>query len=759
MSSNIGESSEIIVTARRRNETALNTPVVLNAFSGEQLSRLAVNNIIDVAKLTPMLIIGPGSGPQGGTLTLRGVNSPTSNVAAEPAVTINIDGVPLSYGGVTRMANFDVGQVEVLKGPQALFFGKNSTGGIVAIHTAEPTSTFKSQFSAGYEFNARQIDLDGFVSGSLSDGLDMRVAGRISRQRGYFHNVAPGATFDYAPGTKEEGIRVSANWQPNDRLTLKFRATFTHSNENGSYSNAQKVACQTGVSAGPGALSGTDDCKANNTIVFAAIPLSAIQAATGNLDWDSASNYMKVKQHLFSADLSYKLNDDVTLNSVTGWYGIHLLTQDASTTGARFFIGTIGRTFKDAFSEEVRLSFKSPSSPIDLMMGGFYQTERLRLRDQGVINSAAATGGLRITPQSGYWDWPLRSTSISAFGQLGWNINNRFNLSAGVRYSRDRKYQFIVPPPPLPNKFTTKSIEFSNWSPEATLSFKPNEDTNLFFSFKEGYKGGAYQIGYSVYNAPLANPSVTDIPAYYKPETVQGFEAGIKARLFDRQLRINVAAYSYLYSNLQLSRFDPVALVNLVSNTSTARVKGIEGDFTIRPNGISGLSLSGSAAYNSAKYASSYVAGCYVGQTIAAGCMAGNLQEFNGRDLARAPKFSGSVGFSYELPIGSDKHITFTTNGVYTSSYYLATELSPGGVAPARFLVDGAVSIGSQSGSYEFSLVGRNLTNRVWAYQAFQTPGTGSGTGTTNGVYADYEGPTARGREVWVKLTVRPGAF
>ena len=131
---------DIIVTARRRNETALDTPVVLSAFSGDQLSRLAITSISDVGKLTPLLIIAPSGGPYGGNLTLRGVASPSANASSEPAVTINIDGVPVSYGGVTRLTNIDLGQVEVLKGPQALFFGKNSSGGIVSIHSGPPQS-------------------------------------------------------------------------------------------------------------------------------------------------------------------------------------------------------------------------------------------------------------------------------------------------------------------------------------------------------------------------------------------------------------------------------------------------------------------------------------------------------------------------------------------------------------------------------------------------------------------------------------------
>jgi len=752
---------DIIVNARRRNETSLQTPVVISAFSQEQLATLNVTNITDVAKLTPMLVISPATGPYGGNLTLRGVASPSSNASSEPAVTINIDGIPLSYGGVVRMANIDIGQVEVLKGPQALFFGKNSTGGIVSLRSAEPTKTFQSQISTGYEFNAHQIDIDGYVSGPVTNTLDMRLAGRFSRQRGYFHNVAPNAAFDYAPGTDENGVRLSANWEPSDRLTVKLRGTYDDVSENGSYSASQKIFCARGVSSGPGAVPGTDDCTPNGTIVFAPIPYQQIQAITGISDYDSAASYLKVKQHLISSDISYKLTDSITLSSITGWYGIRQRVLDAQTTGARFFIGGLSSVKKNSFSQEVRLSFQSPDSPVDLMLGGFYQSDNMLVRETGVINTT------QITPLSPYWSFPLRSQALSAFGQTDWNITKKLSLSAGVRYSRDRKYQYIVPPAPYPNKFTTPEVQFSNWSPELTLSYKPDSETNFFGSYKQAYKSGAYQIGYTTYNASLTNPAVTDIPAFYRPETVKGFEIGMKTLLFDRQLRLNLAAYTYRYKDLQVSRFDPSTIALLILNASSARVKGLEGDFTFSPRALRGFSINGSAALNSAKYDSPFLAACYVGQTIRGGCNAlqsstatvPSLQQMEGRPLPRAPQFSGSLGLAYESTVASDYKARFNVNGVYTSGYFLSQELNPGGFTPRRLLVDASVSVGPKSGSFEFALIGRNLSNHYYTFSGFQSPGTGSGTGTNVGVLSDFEGPVSRGREIWLKLTIRPDAF
>ena len=753
---------DIIVTARRRDETSLETPVVLTAFSGEKLARFGVTSIVDVAKLTPQLVISPATGPYGGNLTLRGVASPTSNPATEPAVTINIDGIPISYGGVVRMATIDLGQVEVLKGPQALFFGKNSSGGVVSMHSAEPTTTLQTQFSVGYEFKAHQVDLDGYVSGPLSDSLLVRVAGRFSRQRGYFTNVAPNATFSHAPGTEEEGGRISLNWIPTDRLTVKLRGTYDHVSDNGSYSTSQKFACPQGVSKGLAAVPGTDDCIANDTVVFAPFPAAAAAALTGNPRFNSDANYLRVRQALLVSDISYALSDYLTLSSLTGYFHLRQHVLDSQTSGGRFFIGGYYDVAKDTFSQEVRLSFSNPDSPVDLMIGGFYQHDKFTDEEQQVINIAA------LAPLIPIYRFPLKSKSYSAFAQVGWDITDVLNLSAGVRYSEDRKHQGTITVGGVANpKFGVHDRKYDNWSPEVTASFKPNEDLNVFASYKHGYKSGAYNISGISFSALLANPAVTLIDNSYKPETVRGFEGGVKARLFDRQLRVNLSAYSYLYKDLQLSRLDPVTIALSILNASSARVKGIEGDFNFNPRAVPGLNLYGAFGYNTSRYASSFVAPCYVGQTIANGCTidgadAGtvpDLQEFKGRTLPRAPKFSASLGSTYSVPVSDDLKLTLNANAIYTSSSFLSQELNPVGKAPRRVLVDAGVAVGSQSGSYELAFIGRNLTDRHYPFSGFQSPSTGGGTGTTAGTLPDFEGPISRGRELWLRLTIRPEKF
>ena len=757
---------DIIVTARRRNETSLETPVVLSAFSGEQLSRLNVQNIIDVGKLTPQLALGTANGAYGGVVGLRGVSSPTSNAGAEGAVTVNIDGVPISFGAILRLSAIDLGQVEILKGPQALFFGKNASGGIISIRTAEPTSAFKAQVSGGYEFNARQGDIDGYVSGPLSSTVTARIAGHFSRQRGYFKNTAADPAFQHSPGTDEEAGRLSLNWEPDNQLTVKLRGTIHHVQEAGGYGVNQKFACATpGVPMGGGVVAGYTDCVADNKLALGRIPSAVIRTVTGNPAWNSDKNYYRATQYLLSGEIEYQVNDDITLSSITGYYKIKQRNNDSTVQGGKFYIGDNGRFSKHTWSEELRVSYQNPDVPINLMMGGFYQDDHLTFDQQVVINVGTQAAPI-IVKLSEPWSFPIDAKTYSVFGQVGWDITEAFSLSAGVRYSEDRKHLDVVPPLGLPNKVARPKRKFTNWSPELTLAFKPNPNFNLFGSYKQGFKAGAFNVNATTFDPLAKNAAIITFDPSYEPETAKGFEVGLKTLLLDRQLRLNLAAYSYLYKDLQLSRVDPDTKALAILNASSARVKGIEGDLSFSPSGIAGLTLTGAAAYNSARYASSFFGPCYTGQTPAAGCLPQIIngtsvftQQFLGRRLPRAPEFSGSVGMTYERPISDQWMATFNANGVYTSSQFVSQELSPLGKSPSRFLVDAGLTFGTASKSMEFAVIGRNLTNKHFGVTGFGSFGSGGGTGTAAGFLSDYEGPISRGREIWLKVTLRPSEF
>ena len=164
------ESGEIIVTARRRDERLIDVPVAITAIDSVTISRSAINGVDALARRIPGLVVGEGGGTvQGGSIALRGISAADTNPLGDQAVSFNIDGVQVARSAVRRVGSFDVAGVEVLKGPQALFYGKNSPGGIISTRTADPTDRFEIGGNIGYEFNADEVRGEGFISGDCHD--------------------------------------------------------------------------------------------------------------------------------------------------------------------------------------------------------------------------------------------------------------------------------------------------------------------------------------------------------------------------------------------------------------------------------------------------------------------------------------------------------------------------------------------------------------------------------------------------------------
>jgi iron complex outermembrane receptor protein len=163
---------EILVTARKRTESAQDVPVVIQAFDAAAINRYAASNLEEISELASQVVINPGSSGNGGSVIIRGVGAPTLDPGIENSVTINIDGVQIDRGHVVRQAFFDMGSVQVLKGPQALFYGKNSPAGVIALESARPSYTeSETRFQLGYELEAREIMGEAVISRPITENF------------------------------------------------------------------------------------------------------------------------------------------------------------------------------------------------------------------------------------------------------------------------------------------------------------------------------------------------------------------------------------------------------------------------------------------------------------------------------------------------------------------------------------------------------------------------------------------------------------
>jgi iron complex outermembrane receptor protein len=789
-----GGLEEIVVTARKRSENAQNIPVAVTALTQAQIERQDLTSIEKISARTPSLTVGRASNGSGAQLTLRGIGSSSTSIGIEQSVATVVDGAYYGQGRVINEGFFDLGRVEILKGPQALFYGKNATAGVISITTADPTSTPEFKLRSGYEFNAEQVQLEGVASGPITDTLGVRLAVRGSKMfGGYFRNRSETVNYrttDIAtgriesnvgqpaagdqPGEKELLGRLTLKWTPDDRITDTFKLYGDYNHTNNSSWNYVTYNCVTGFSTkNPG-----DRCGGGFTVRqnnFA--PSLAANFPYAKKD---GALYNRYKSYAANNALNYAL-DNVTLSSLTNYnWNNNRFALQGDFQSSDFPTWATENSTWHAFSQEVR-ALTSFDAPVNVMLGGLYQ----KTRRSFVQNIAfAGVSDSRQSPADRFVATRKVSSTdgetLSAFGQVTWKILPDVEAAGGVRYTHETKDSIFSQPysnaavtaifrpansPDGLGVVTAKQV-FNDWSPEATLTWKPTQDVLIFGGYKTAYKSGGFSNG--GINSGFSTDPVGDLT--FDKEKARGFEGGIKSTLADRQLRLNLVAYSYKYSDLQIDFFNS-AIIAFQTLTADARTKGVEFEAEYAPRSLPGLNLHGSVNYNRARYTRFPTAPCYAGETPAQGCNlilvtggvyrpivageTGTRQDLSGRPLSMMAKWTGQFGIAYDSDLGSRLRIGVAADSRFTSSYIPSGFGQVRSRQPKYATLDASVRVGSQDERWELALLGKNITNHFYVTGVVDGPDTGSGTGTAAGVPADQIGFAALPRTVQLQLTVR----
>ncbi|WP_327754910.1 TonB-dependent receptor (plasmid) [Sphingobium sp. SJ10-10] len=786
-----GGLEDIIVTARKRAESVQDVPVAVTAMSAEMIRSADLTSIEKVAARTPNLTVGRASNGSGAQLTMRGIGSSSTSIGIEQSVATVVDGAYYGQGRVINEGFFDLERIEVLKGPQALFFGKNATAGVISITTADPGDKAEFFTRAGYEFRSQQVQLEGVASTPLGDTLGIRLAVRGSKMfGGYIRNQSTAMTVNTLdpttgivtphasipsdtdqPQERELLGRLTLKWTPTDALTntLKVMGDYNRVN-NGSW-NYVVYRCATGFST----LNPANACQDRYITHQNKMPTTI--AANFPYAKDSGELYNTYKSWGANNTLNYAL-DNVTLTSVTNYqWNSNQWTIPGELQANVGSIWATERSTWRAFSEELR-ALTSFDGPVNLMIGGLYQSTKRFLNqvsDLGLENAAASPAFRYVSIDK---ISTTKGETLAAFGQVTWKVVPTIELAGGVRYTHEKKDSFFVQPdvsPALTGIFVpstapggtlTANQVFKDWSPEATITWKPTNDILIYGAYKTAYKSGGFSNG--SFNSALSSNNLADIT--FGKEKARGFEAGFKSELFDRQLRFNLTAYSYKYSGLQVDFFNsPIFAFNTLS--ADARTKGVEMEFELAPAALPGLNIHGAWNYNRARYTDFPNAPCYSGQTPNQGCNltldavtgnyrpiagaeVGTRQDLAGASLSMAPKWTGTLGASYDTDLGGDLSFGISADARYSSSYL------PSGFGQALSRIDsyvtldGALRLRSTQG-WEVALMGKNLTNQFYVTGVVDGPSTGSGTGTPGGIAGDQIGFAGMPRTVQLQVSWR----
>jgi outer membrane receptor protein involved in Fe transport len=784
------QAGDIVVTARRQGERLMDVPVVVSAMTKVELERYDSSDLTSIGQLTPSVIVANFGANGGGSIAIRGISSPANQTGFEQAVSVAIDGVQSSNGHIAQLGFFDLQQTEILKGPQALFFGKNNTAGVISLTTADPTPVWMVSGKAGYEFVGDEVQLEGVVSGPITDSLGMRIAVKYANLDGWmrntaqpmanpFYNPASGApasaaqlpgTSNPRPGSKELLARGTLLFEPESDFKVKLKVFGARTDDAGPGVALQNIGpCAAGFPSVYGIPDPSGDCRPDRYVSTGDVPT----AVSASMPKFSGSGINQGHLRAFTSSLSIEkgLGDLFVLNSLSGYSNIKYEWFGGLDHTVFSQLAMYEHTDETAFSQEFRLTSRL-EGPLNFMIGAYYSHTELNMNNDVSLRTSNYSAALdrfdsfaNVPSQKG--------KSLSAFTQVRWNLVPEVELAGGVRWSREEKRMsqynsFGVGPFATQNTVFATSIDKTpgvlagrfvdeNVSPELTLTWHPEPNKTVFAAYRTGFKAG----GFGLTNPMLVSSTIDSIN--FESEKAKGFEIGAKGLFLENRLRLSVAAFRYKFSNLQVNTYDPAALAYNINNAGELKQTGAEMEANLRVNDI--LAFHGAVAYVHNRF-HNFVGQCYA-YTFPTGTVRATAtpppncsfinstaltlqQDFEGRAPARSPEWSGNIGAVATIPLGTGK-LEFTADGQFSDSYYAADTLVEASKQDAFWLLNGSVSYTSDNDLWKLALIGKNLSNEY--YLSFAMDRTGGAS--IPGAIGEQRAVVSRGREIMLQASFK----
>ena len=756
--------TDIVVTATKRETNLQRTPISISVMGAETIRERKVQSLLDLADGgVPSLRVAPFESRQSAlTVGIRGIVPLDANQPArEQGVGIYIDGVYLGRQHGLNTGLFDVERVEVLKGPQGTLFGRNTEGGAVSIVSKAPTGEWGGRidgslgnigsYNAGLHLNLPEVA-----------GFSLKLDGVIAHQDAVTENPLAGQA-----GWGQfhrKGLRAAVRWQPADGITNDFSFDTAHDENSPFYSqllNYNPNNCLSGgTNASPLAIPagstcvtpGTDFIGTQGTIK----PLTPGVVVNGTTlmrvaDIGVPQKVTVDKTFGYTNVFKWKIAPEIELRSITAWRGVEVEQNDnagglhrvpvvnltASCAGANCAFSRYSRADLDQrqFSQEIQAVGSIGS--VDYVAGFYYFNERVR-DDAATPNSMGATAVVTNGVVTGVTFAPIpfctgaavpglgaavqgcsidrassvRSKSYAAYGQATWNASEQLHLTVGGRYTKDKKQGELLwsrgvnyasnPTVAATNGYAPLDKEWSRFNPMATLAYDFSNAVHGYAKYATGYRAGGASSRTSDYRA-------------FNPEDVKSYEVGLKADLFDRRARLNLAAYlmDRKGSQVDLSTIQPTAtgnFNNLVTFNApgTTKIRGIEADLTVKPTDRLKFDLSYAYTYTDipavpVTYREFTSAGAPTGQSTTV------LQKFY---IVYTPRNAASASVDYELPVGAaDTKIKFHVDANYSQATQSFDQFAV--KADESFIVNARLSV------IDIDVGGTKLNLGLWSRNLF----------------------------------------
>ncbi|CAH0991439.1 Vitamin B12 transporter BtuB [Sinobacterium norvegicum] len=773
---------EIVVTARKRVENIQEVPVAVTAFSAEKLNEGGITNIANFGDRVPNVELESGNGSTGdANVYIRGVGQRETKSNLDSGVGIYIDGVYIPRASGALLDLNDVESVQVLRGPQGTLFGKNTTGGALVISTQKPDDQLggKAMVRAG---NYNRLDFQGTVNAPLlEDKLLSRLTYASTNRDGTTHNVYDGQDYN---DESREAVQLQFRWLNSSTVTTDFNFNYTKTTQ-----KSRGGPCIYSGEGNPPSQIEQSLLLVNNGLTT---PGTSPDGQTMNLkaacksqsgdsldQWQFASDASgdyNTASYGASATVDWEISDTLSFRSITAYRHLEEKSRDqeldftslpvlsrhntAPTTNNYIsqefqFIGSL---FDDKveyvagaflFSEKGKENYNSKT-------GASFGSNYIELDAQGgFAGNPAATGIPGSTPNATAMLLLDAETRVETehlggalFSQADWSISEQWTLTAGLRYTYEkRKLSQVKSSPniddlavlpfsvvdtsdynssPLTNTiyvdqsgrgFVTEGYGFGTdpiyaedqvtndaWTPMASIQYAFNDSltdmfgldaANTYLTLSKGFRAGGLNDGLN-----------NDLQSF-DPETVINTEWGLKVDALDRRLRANIAVFSMSYEDIQMTsirtggsgRPAPVTV-----NAAEATMQGVELEITAIPFdnfevGYSGALLSGE--YDDFMDVD--------GQ--------GNVIDRSDEDMVRAPEYNHFLSMQYFLhtSIGTivpRAEVQFKGE----TDYHLTAEGAASGdwVSDTATVYNARLTWTSTNEEWEASLFGRNLGNEYY---------------------------------------------
>jgi iron complex outermembrane receptor protein len=688
---NNGALSEIIVTAQRREENLQEVPIAVAAVTAEALENTGIEGTADLPQIVPSVQM-TRSGPSG-LFFIRGVGTTNAAAGEEGANAVYIDNVYIGDLTQTISKFNNIERIEVLKGPQGTLFGRNATGGLIHILTRDPPEIgmeLKAQIGlANYE----TVDTQLYVGGALTDKIsaDIAYAGTY-QNKGWGRNLTTGEEIKVQDF---DGLRSKIVFRPDDGVKFTLSGDYAENQDN--LGLTWKIASGTIARGGFTGPSGYDTTASNPS-------LSSIRtwgvSLTGEIDLGfasltSVSAIRRLRNHSYF-DVDGGPLDFVNLDYVS-----------------------TGRTFQ----QEVRLASNN-STPFSWQVGLFY------------LRSKAAQISERRGSSGVDQDSEMVTNSYAAFAEATYDLTPTTHLTGGIRYTiDDRNFDGRQTPttgtgvPTGPTQTQLDTLKYKEVTYRIALRQDLTENINVYGSLNRGFKAGAFSL-----SSPLNQP--------VNPQFIMAYELGLKSELFDRKLRVNLAAYHYDIDDYQVRSASLGG--TLLLNAATVKVDGVDMEFEAAPT--SNWRLFGGVSYIDSRYGSFGGPGAEFQAPIVyplpascpndlrgtrdpgvlepgarTGGFATCFGDVSGNRTPLAPEWTASLGSTYFIPLGGSGELRLTGLYSYNSGYVFE---------PDNRARQGDFHLVNASIEYRpvenlgIELWGRNLTKTEYSVQKL-TVGTG----------------------------------